>query len=127
MSTLFSDAQLTELSAYFADLACKDDVVVLRSARTPDGQQGYRETFPAHATLKCLVISSGNPRLELIAQQTVARNDNLFCFPVGSDVLRTDRLSYNGDTYEIIDLLDPSTYTVFLRVLAKHMEAGAGT
>ena len=125
--TLFNDTQITEMSAYFASLACKDDVGILRSARTPDGQQGFRETFSTHATLKCLVISSGTPRLEQIAQQTVARNENLFCFPVGSDVLRTDRLSYNGDIYEIIDLLDPSTYTVFLRVLAKHMEAGAGS
>jgi hypothetical protein len=123
---LFSDAQLAEMANYFADLACKDDVTILRSARTPDGQLGSRETFELHETVKCLVISSGNPRLELVAQQTVGRDDNLFCFPVGTDVDRTDRLSYQGDTYEIIDLLDPSTYTVFLRVLAKHMEAGAG-
>jgi len=127
MSTLFSDAKLAELSTYFASLGCKDDVTILRSSRTPDGQLGSREVFGAHATVKCLVISSGTPRLEQIAQQTVARNENLFCFPVGTDVRRTDRLSYQGDTYEIIDLLDPSTYTVWLRVLAKHMEAGAGT
>jgi len=127
MAALFSDAQLAELSAFFNALACKEDVGILRSARTPDGAQGFRETFPLHDTLKCLVISSGTPRLEQIAQQTVARNENLFCFPPGSDIVRTDRLSYKGDTYEIIDLLDPSTYTVFLRVLAKHMEAGAGS
>ena len=124
MAELFTDSALSVLSAYFADLACKEDVGILRSARTPDGQQGFREVYSLHETIKCLVIASGTPRFEQIAQQTVARNENLFCFPVGTDVGRTDRLSYKGETYEIIDLLDPSTYTVWQRVLAKHMEAG---
>lgn len=124
---LFTSDQLGALANFFGYLAFKDDVSILRATRTPDGQAGFRATWATIHTVKGLVISSGVPRLEEIAQQTVARNENLFCLPVGTDVLRTDRLSYAGDTYEIIDLLDPSTYTVFLRIIAKHMEAGSGS
>jgi hypothetical protein len=122
---LFTAGQLAEMASYFGDLAFKDSCQILRSTRTPDGQAGFREVFATINTVGCLFVNSGNPRLAEIAQQTVSRDEDLFCLPVGTDVRRTDRLIYSNETYEIIDLLDPSTYTVFLRLIAKHMEAGA--
>jgi hypothetical protein len=122
---LFTDGDLDWMAAFFGPLGLKDTCDILRFARTPDGNQGFRETWPVHSTEQCLVVSSGSPRLEEIAQQTLARDENLFCLAPGTDVLRPDRLSYNGYTYEIIDLLDPTTYTVWLRVVAKKQETGS--
>lgn len=125
MSTLFSDGQLAELSAFFVAQGCKDDVNILRESRTPDNQLGARATWPIHETVKALVIEHGIPRLQVVAQQNVAQTEKQFCFPPGTDVLRADRFGYQGDTYEVIDALDPTTYTVFLRFTARKMEAGS--
>ena len=127
MALLFSDDLMSQLSAFFGDLGLKDDVDIWRSTRVDDGQKGFRETFSVNETVKCLVISSGIPRLEDVAEQTTSRNENTFCFAPGTDVIRQDRLGWQGDLYEIIDLLDPTTYTVWQRVVAKHMEAGSGS
>lgn len=123
---LISDCEMNALSSFFGqfrDTPC----TIQHSVREPDGQSGSTETFPDAKTVLVLIVDNGLPRAQQVAQQTTARTEKLICFEVGEDVRRTDRLSVKGQSYQVVDILIPSSNDVYLRVVAQRREAGAGS
>lgn len=114
-----------ELAAMREQLAASlpDTCVILRTtAGTADGAGGYTGgTTSAAGTVACRV----SPYPPIMDTERVAAGQQgviefwSITMPVGTDVLPTDRLTSNGETFEITGAPTPRSWELSIRILAK--------
>lgn len=100
---------------------------ILRATTVDDGQGGSSESYEMVSTVPCLVVNASSPSSQVVAQNLVASVLKDVLMPLDTDVRRTDRLSITSSgitgTFVIIDIYNPASYEVVMRVLAKREEA----
>jgi hypothetical protein len=127
--SIVSDADLQSYSDLAAELALKDTCEILSQPSGTDTWGGGDETseeWDVSASVRCAVIDAGGmPIQATVAQQESARMQKIILFPRGTEVTGANRVRVvGGDTYEVVDVIDPTSYEVVRRVCGNRVEVG---
>jgi hypothetical protein len=114
---VINDADLQDIANLAADLALKDDCDILEEVRTENESGGYDLVWTVVNTVKCMVVDQKLPQEYVIANQVVGEVIKKVSTPLGTIVLKSNRLRVKGVEYEVINSLGLSSYAVFSEVL----------
>jgi hypothetical protein len=119
---LFGDAQMTEMRALFAGLACRDNCQVDRvSVGNPDGLGSPGGSSSTVGTYKVDVTLPTAGEIAEYASQIGDLLTWLVSFPYGTDIRKNDVLSVKGRKMTVQATLDPDSYEAFTQVLASEI------
>lgn len=85
----------------------KVEVVIQQVTRTSDGMGGYKDVYITRHTLN-VGFHSLTARERLLADRESALITNRMFMEYKSDIEQSDRVTYNGNTYEIVAIVDPA-------------------
>lgn len=119
-----SAGEFTEL-ANVATVFMQGTAIILRESLTSDGLGGNTQTFNAVGTVsarlgKLAADEFGSQQL-LVGGEISEIASRIMTLPAYTDVALTDRISYSGATYEVVDVIkrDPDEIVRRVRVRQK--------
>lgn len=120
MVALIADSTLSRLADWMERVVLKERCSLLRLQRVPTPSGGSRDTWiEVNTNVKCAILDAGSPAEQIIAQQTVGAISKIILFANDTDIRGNDRVRLDSLTYLIVDLFEPSSYQVCIRVLTR--------
>lgn len=121
---IFSTGEMTRLGNWATRHILVDTCLILREARSLSPSGATVSTWPATTgtnRIPCALLDEDNPQEQITAAEQTGVIRKLLLLPLGTDILKIDRVEVGGFVYHVIDLYDPSTYKVVMRVLVKRL------
>ena len=123
-----SPADVTALGNFVTGYALLDTCSILRKgARVSDGQGGdSNNQFTSVATPPCAVVDDGARATEPYQNaQLRSRVLRILLLPPGTDIRDSDRAQVGNVFYEVLGVLNPTSYEVVRRVVILKLGQGA--
>lgn len=112
----------TEIAAMRAvlDTSLPDSGTIVRATLVDNGAGGQTPTWAAAGTVLCRVSPTPLTPTEQVdaSDAPAARRAFVVTFPHGTDVRATDRVQFGGDTYELVGVDAPRSWSLDVRANA---------
>lgn len=107
-----------ELSGLRSTLSASmpDQVVVSRSTATSDGMGGQSEVWAAAGTVAARISPAGAGLDDLVGGEAVNVAPWVVTVPHGTNITDRDRIEWQGQTFEVIGVNAPRSWSACVRV-----------
>lgn len=115
---IISESDLQELGDLAGELLFNSVCEILTPASSGgDGMGGESATtYSTTATVACAVVDDGSLQGRFIADQFVGNTNKQVLLPRKTAISLNQRIRCDNVTYEVVDVLDPTSYEVIRRV-----------
>lgn len=116
---IIDDAFIQDMAALVIDIELKDDCQILRDTEgTLDSMGGSPHTYPVNSTVKSAVLNWNPPSQEYyIANQIVGMVTKKVHLPLGTTVLKNDRLVIKSVTYKVVEPIPDGSFDPVTQII----------
>lgn len=95
-----------------------DRCTIERKVSAPDGAGGFLHSWVVQSTVSCRVSIAGERQVSSIAGKLQERIPWAFVMLGGTDIVEEDRISYNGNMFEVLAVQANKTVQIQMTALA---------